>query len=171
MKRPVKVIAIAVLVFFVLLACGLLWKHFITDRILDKGMEYGENQCGTVDGDHTYVDNQALFEVLDGRWVSEDDRWEIRISGDDFDTHMYLSLDGNNAMEYRLDYTYLLPDSDPNRETDLEPETKRLTDGSGNSLGEIVSLYHRADEGDGTLHLTVRLEGESDDTVILNKTS
>lgn len=171
MKRPAKVITIAVLVLLALLVCTLLWQHFITDQIMDKGMEYGEYQYGMVDGDHTYMDNPKLFEVLEGCWESNDGRWALTITGEAFDTQMSLSLNGEAAVECNLDYTYLLPDSDPNRKTDLEPEMKQLTDGSGNSLGEIVSLYHRADEGDGTLHLTVRMMDESEEAITLYKTS
>lgn len=141
-----------------LLAGGTLsYEEFITDQILD--------------GDHTYVDNSVLFEVLEGHWESPDGRWALTISGEAFEEYMSLSFQGEKTAECNLNFSYLLPDSNPYREKDLQPEVQQLTDSSGNSLGELVSLSHRADEGSGTLLLTIRLEGGSEETVILGKTS
>ena len=58
-----------------------LYKHFATDRIMDggDGME-NPDAAFLLDGDHTYVDNSALWPVLEGTWESEDGRWQASIS-------------------------------------------------------------------------------------------
>ena len=62
------------------LALSGLYKHFVTDRIMDggNGME-NPDAAFLLDGDHTYVDNSALWPVLEGTWESEDGRWQATI--------------------------------------------------------------------------------------------
>ena len=57
-----------------------LYKHFVTDQIMDggNGME-NPDAAFPLDGDRTYADNFALWPVLEGTWESEDGRWQASI--------------------------------------------------------------------------------------------
>ena len=57
-----------------------LYKHFVTDRIMDggKGME-NPDTAFLLDGDRTYVDNSNLWPVLEGTWEGENGRWQAVI--------------------------------------------------------------------------------------------
>lgn len=52
----------------------LLFRHFVADQIMDKGgMMDPDDMDGTetiliLDGDHTYVDNEKLLQVITGTW-------------------------------------------------------------------------------------------------------
>lgn len=54
-----------------------LYKHFVTDRIMDggNGME-NPDTAFLLDGDRTYVDNSNLWPVLEGTWEGENGRWQ-----------------------------------------------------------------------------------------------
>lgn len=173
-----KILGLTVLVAAGLLAGGvLLLRHFAqpTDWPFMENPNAAMNPPDfepveePLDGDHTYVDNPALFAVLEGRWESADGRWALTMTGDGFDTQMSLSLDGEKAAECGLSYTYLLPDSSPRRWTELRPGEKQLTGGRGT----IDSLYHEGGaeaEGSGTLHLTVYYEDKAEEEITLVKT-
>ncbi len=145
-------VCLAVCPVFLLAACG--------SSRADGGTGGDDMTDGMLDGDHTYADNPALFAVLEGRWASADGYWLLTISGDPFDVRMTLSMGGEQVGECSLDFVYLLPDSSPNRETDLNPEAAQLTSHDGSILGEVVGLYHRVGEDDGALHLTLTLAGD-----------
>lgn len=57
-----------------------LYKHFVTDQIMDggNGME-NPDAAFPLDGDHTYVDNSVLWPVLEGIWEGENGRWQAVI--------------------------------------------------------------------------------------------
>lgn len=178
-----KILGLTALVAAGLLAGGgLIWRHF--NQPLDWPTMENPNATMNppnfepveepLDGDHTYVDNPALFAVLEGSWESADGRWVLTMTGDAFDTQMSLSLDREKAAECGLSYTYLLPDPSPNRWTELRLEEKQLTDGSGTDFGIVDSLYHEGnteEEGSGTLHLTVHLADRSEEEITLTQTS
>ena len=59
-----------------------LYKHFVTDQIMDggNGMENPDQNLFLLDGDGTYVDNSLLWPVLEGTWESPEDGWQAIIS-------------------------------------------------------------------------------------------
>lgn len=139
--------------------------------VLDRVEPIPEGEPEMLDGDHTYVDNDELFPILKGDWQSTDGRWGLTITeSDDYDAHMVLTQDGETAMECGLSYTYLLPRREPHDSTALNPERSswQLTDGDGNSLGELIGLSHEDGEGNGTLAMTLNREDETE-TVELYK--
>ena len=54
------------------IALSVLYKHFVTDRIMDRGGMENPDFAYPLDGDRTYVDNSALWPVLEGTWKSTD---------------------------------------------------------------------------------------------------
>ena len=62
-----------------------LYKHFVTDQIMDggNGMENPDQNLFLLDGDGTYVDNSLLWPVLEGTWESPEDGWQAVISEED----------------------------------------------------------------------------------------
>ena len=150
------------------LALSGLYKHFVTDRIMDggDGME-NPDAAFLLDGDHTYVDNDALWPVLEGTWESEDGRWQASIGEE---SGIVLSADGETVLVSPLDFTYLRPGKVV--WTELEVEKHELVTPDGVSLGRIREFSHEAadGEGSGTLELTLERPDESEETVTFQKT-
>ena len=78
------------------LALSGLYKHFVTDQIMDggNGME-NPDAAFLLDGDHTYVDNSVLWPVLEGTWEGEDGRWQASIGEE---SGIVLSADGEAVL-------------------------------------------------------------------------
>ena len=150
------------------LALSGLYKHFVTDQIMDggDGME-NPDAAFLLDGDHTYADNSALWPVLEGTWESEDGRWQASIGEE---SGIVLSADGETVLASPLDFTYLRPGKVV--WTELEVEERELVTPDGASLGRIKEFGHgEADgEGSGTLTLTLKRPDESEETVAFQKT-
>ena len=150
------------------LALSGLYKHFVTDRIMDggDGME-NPDTVFPLDGDHTYVDNGALWSMLEGTWESEDGRWQASIGEE---SGIVLSADGETVLASPLDFTYLRPGKVV--WTELEVEERELVTLGGVSLGKIKDFGHEAadGEGSGTLELTLERPDESEETVTFQKT-
>ena len=150
------------------LALSGLYKHFVTDRIMDggNGME-NPDAAFLLDGDHTYADNSALWPVLEGTWESEDGRWQAVISEKD---GLTLRVDGETVLASPLDFTYLRPGKVV--WTELEVEERELVTPGGVSLGKIKDFGHEASDGEdsGTLTLTLERPDESEETVTFQKT-
>ena len=98
MEKILSVSLIALLALTDLGVTGvLLFRHFIADQIMDNGgtmnTDYmdGSETPHILDGDHTYVDNEKLLQVITGTWLSEDGHYAIKL---DSDCHITLSLDG-----------------------------------------------------------------------------
>ena len=134
------------------LALSGLYKHFVTDRIMDggNGME-NPDAAFLLDGDHTYVDNSALWPVLEGTWESEDGRWQASIGEED---GLTLRLDGETVLETPLDFTYI-----PRKkiqDTGLMLDNRVLQKADGTEWGKILDVYHCAGAGEdsGRLELT-----------------
>ena len=70
-RRAVWIFLLGVLVG---IALSVLYKHFVTDRIMDRGGMENPDFAYPLDGDRTYVDNSALWPVLEGTWKSTDGR-------------------------------------------------------------------------------------------------
>jgi len=86
MKKILTVLLIALLALTVLGVTGvLLFRHFVADQIMDKGgmmnPDYtdGTDDVYILDGDHTYVDNEKLLQVIMGTWSSEDGHYTIKL--------------------------------------------------------------------------------------------
>ena len=148
------------------LALSGLYKHFVTDQIMDggDGME-NPDAAFLLDGDHTYVDNDALWPVLEGAWESADDRWQADIGEE---SGIVLSADGETVLASPLDFTYLRPGKVV--WTELEVEKHELVTPEGVSLGRIADFGHEASDGEGSGTLTLTLSGGSEGTVTLLKT-
>ena len=144
-----------------------LYKHFVTDRIMDRGGMENLDVAFPLDGDRTYVDNAVLWSVLAGTWASTDGRWQASIREDN---GIVLSLDGETVLRAPLYFTYLQPGQIIWTEIILENGTLVTPDGV--SLGEIKSFGHEAENGEPSGALVLRLErpDDSEETVTFRKT-
>ena len=143
-----------------------LYKYFVTDRIMDggNGME-NPDAASLLDGDYTYVDNSALWPVLEGTWESEDGRWQATIGEE---SSIVLSADGETVLESPLYFTYLRPGKVV--WTELEVEKHELVTPGGVLLGKIKDFGHEASDGEGSGTLTLTLTDGSEGTVTFQKT-
>ena len=145
-----------------------LYKHFVTDRIMDggNGME-NPDAASLLDGDHTYADNDALWPVLEGTWESADGRWQADIGEE---SGIVLRADGETVLVSPLDFTYLRPGKVV--WTELEVEERELVTPDGASLGRIKESGYEASDGEDSGTLTLKLErpDESEETVTFQKT-
>ena len=144
-----------------------LYKHFVTDRIMDRGGMENPDVAFPLDGDRTYVDNAVLWSVLVGTWASANGRWQASIREDN---GIVLSLDGETVLRAPLYFTYLQPGQIIWTEITLENGTLVTPDGV--SLGEIKSFGHEAENGEPSGALVLRLErpDDSEETVTFRKT-
>ena len=113
MKKILSVLLIALLVLTVLSVTGvLLFRHFVADQITDKGgmmnPDYmdGTDDVYMQDGNHTYVDNDKLLQVITGIWSSENGHYTIKLN-DDY--RIVLSLDGESLLDDYIQFVYLQP--------------------------------------------------------------
>ena len=143
-----------------------LYKHFVTDQIMDggNGME-NPDAAFLLDGDHTYADNSALWPVLEGTWESEDGRWQASISEE---SGIVLRADGETVLVSPLYFTYLRPGKVV--WTELEVEEHELVTPGGVSLGKIKDFGHEAPDGEDSGTLTLTLTDGSEGTVTFQKT-
>ena len=145
-----------------------LYKHFVTDQIMDggNGMENPDQNLFLLDGDGTYVDNSLLWPVLEGTWESEDGRWQASIGEE---SGIVLRADGETVLASPLDFTYLRPGKVV--WTELEVEERELVTPDGASLGRIKEFGYEAADGEGSGTLTLKLErpDESEETVTFQK--
>ena len=145
-----------------------LYKHFVTDRIMDggNGME-NSDAAFPLDGDRTYVDNSDLWPVLEGTWEGENGRWQAGIGEE---SGIVLRADGETVLTSPLYFTYLRPDKAD--WTELEPEERELATPDGVPLGKIEDFGYEAGsgEGSGTLMLKLERPDDSEKTVTFQKT-
>lgn len=144
-----------------------IYKHFVTDQIMDRGGMENPDVAFPLDGDRTYVDNAVLWSVLAGTWASADGRWQASIREDN---GIVLSLDGETVLRAPLYFTYLQPGQIIWTEITLENGTLVTPDGV--SLGEIKSFGHEAENGEpgGALELKLERPDDSEETVTFRKT-
>ena len=144
-----------------------LYKHFVTDQIMDggNGME-NPDAASLLDSDYTYVDNSALWPVLEGTWESADGRWQADIGEE---SGIVLRADGETVLTSPLHFTYLRPGKVVR--TELEVEERELVTPGSVLLGRIKEFGHEAadGEGSGTLELTLERPDESEETVTFQK--
>ena len=169
-RRMLRILLIAALAG---LALSGLYRHFVTNQIMDGGggMEnpdaVREDELQILDGDHTYVDNSALWPVLEGVWESGDGRWQAVLSEGD---GLRLTRDGAAVLTGPLDFTYLQPGEVTQTELRLADGTLRTAEGT--ELGWLAHLAHRTsgELADGTLVMALELTDGKDETVTLTKT-
>lgn len=171
MKR-VKIVfgGLAALALVTLAGMGL-FKHFVTDQIMDKdGMMNPDYVDGTddvhiQDGDHTYVDNEKLLQAITGTWSSEDGHYAIKL---DSDYRITLSLDGEALLDDYIQFVYLQPGVVQSTDFSLDSCVLQRQDGS--PAGEIISFYHETSDEDtsGRLILEIGL-ADSSETVEFKK--
>lgn len=144
-----------------------LYKHFVTDRIMDRGGMENPDVAFPLDGDRTYVDNAVLWSVLAGTWASANGRWQASIREDN---GIVLSLDGETVLRAPLYFTYL--QSGQIIWTEITLENGTLVTPDGVSLGEIKSFGYEAENGEPSGALVLRLErpDDSEETVTFRKT-
>lgn len=163
MKRQMFLILLAGVVIGIALSG--LYKHFVTDRIMDKGGMENPFIERPLDGDYTYVDNSILWPILEGTWSSEDGRWQAVISED---SGVAFRLDGKTVLSTPLDFTYLQPGKA--RDTELRPEQNTLQTAEPLEIRDFY--YCAAGEGEiGTLMLRLKLPENGDETVQFLKTA
>ena len=148
------------------LALSGLYKHFVTDQIMDggDGME-NPDAAFLLDGDHTYVNNSVLWPMLEGAWESADGRWQADIGEE---SGIVLRADGETVLTSPLHFTYLRPGKVV--WTDLEVEKHELVTPEGVSLGRIADFGHEASDGEDSGTLTLTLTDGSEGTVTFQKT-
>ena len=159
MKR-VKIMlgVLAALTLVTLTGVGL-FKHFVTDQIMDKGgmmnPDYvdGTDDVHIQDGDHTYVDNEKLLQVITGTWSSEDGHYAIKL---DSDCRITLSLDGEPLLNDHIQFVYLQPGIVQSTEFSLDSCVLQRKDGS--PAGEITSFYHEVSDEDTSGRLIVEID-------------
>ena len=163
MKRQMFLILLTGVVIGIALSG--LYKHFVTDRIMDKGGMENPFIERPLDGDYTYVDNSILWPILEGTWSSEDGRWQAVISED---SGVAFRLDGKTVLSTPLEFTYLQPGKA--RDTELRPEQNTLQTAES---WEIRDFYYYAagEEETGTLMLRLKLPENGDETVQFLKTA
>lgn len=136
-----------------------LFKHFVTDQIMDKGgmmePDYvdGTDDVHILDGDYTYVDNEKLLQAITGTWSSEDGHYVIRL---DSDCRIILSLDGEPLLDDHIQFVYLQPGIVQSTEFSLDSCVLQRKDGS--PAGEITSFYHEVSDEDTSGRLIVEID-------------
>ena len=143
-----------------------LYKHFVTDQIMDggNGME-NPDAASLLDSDYTYVDNSALWPVLEGTWESADGRWQADIGEE---SGIVLRADGETVLVSPLYFTSLRPGKVV--WTELEVEEHELVTPGGASLGRIKEFGYEASDGEDSGTLTLTLTDGSEGTVTFQKT-
>lgn len=160
MKKVLTVLLIVLLALTVLCVTGvLLFRHFVADQIMDKGgmmnPDYmdGTDAVPILDGDHTYVDNEKLLQVITGTWSSEDGHYTIKL---DSDYRIILWLDGEPLLEDHIQFVYLQPGII--RSTELSLDSCILQKEDGSPAGEITSFYHEVSEENTSGRLIVEID-------------
>lgn len=172
MKKILSALLIALLALTVLSVTGvLLFRHFVADQIMDKGgmmnPDYndGTEPVPVLDGDHTYVDNEKLLQVITGTWSSEDGHYTIKL---DDDYRIVLSLDGEPLLDEYIQFVYLQPGIVQFTEFSLNSCVLQRKDGS--PVGKITFFYHETSEEDISGRLIIEIDlADSSKTVELKK--
>lgn len=141
-----------------LLAVKLAYRHFVTDRIMDRGgMEAPTDTLEMLDGDGTCVANGILLELLAGSWTSQEGDWVILITKDGT---MTLTLKEETVLETSLQFTYLQPGEVLS--TELFPDSATLCRRDGTPIGEITKMLHESGEGSRTICVELTHNGTSE---------
>lgn len=171
MKRVKAMLGVLAALALVTLTGMGLFKHFVTDQIMDKGgmmnPDYvdGTDDVHILDGDHTYVDNEKLLQVITGTWSSEDGHYAIKL---DSDCRITLSLDGEPLLNDHIQFVYLQPGIVQSTDFSLDSCVLQRQDGS--PAGEIISFYHETSDEDTSGRLILEIDlADSSKTVEFKK--
>lgn len=171
MKRVKAMLGVLAALALVTLTGMGLFKHFVTDQIMDKGgmmnPDYmdGTDDVHILDGDHTYVDNEKLLQVITGTWSSEDGHYAIKL---DSDCRITLSLDGEPLLNDHIQFVYLQPGIVQSTDFSLDSCVLQRQDGS--PAGEITSFYHETSDEDTSGRLILEIDlADSSKTVEFKK--
>ncbi len=161
-RRMLWVFLVGLIIGF---AAAAVYRHFVTDSIMDGGggMENPE-YLEILDGGYSYIDNSALWPVLEGAWESFDGRWLALI---DEGSGLELRLGGETVLNCGLSFTYLQPGR--SEQTELYPDSRELRSADGTALGRIEYLCHESGEGDGMLCMWLELPDGTEETIKLQK--
>lgn len=147
----------------------LVFRHFVTDHVLDgDGMENPDWVDSTeniemLDGDHTYVANNVLLEVIAGTWESGDDRFLLEIRDD---CGVRLFMDGEAVLDEQIQFTYLQPGYVFSTDFDLDSGELRREQ---TFVGRVTAFYHEAGSGSGSIFMKVAYEDDSSEMIELKK--
>lgn len=153
MKRLLTAIAVLAVI---ILGGTLAFRHFVTDQIMDLGGMENPDYAGEpqqpemLDGDGTYVDNEALLNVIAGTWVSEDERYVLTLQDD---CRILLTRKGETVLDGQIYFTYLQPGEV--QRTEFSLDSCRLGDDSTSAAWEISSLYHESGDDSGRICMEV----------------
>ena len=160
-----KLLVVLITILALVIGGIFMFRHFVTNRVMDKGgmenPEYtdDEEDIQELDGDQTYVDNDALLSMLIGTWKSTDERYTLTVYED---YRITLMQENEVVLESPVDFTYLLP-GEP-EETELTLTSTELKNQDGAVLGEVESFYFiPADEN----QLCITLE--DDEEIIMKR--
>ena len=163
MKRVLIIVAgLAVL----LLAAKLAYRHFVTDMIMDRGMEanFPTETLEILDGDYSCVAHDILLELLAGSWASRDCGWGMSITREGT---MTLTREGETVLETPLQFTYLQPGEVP--ATDLYPDSISLCRRDGSPIGEIGKMCHESGDNSGTICVEITRRNGTSESIRLHK--
>lgn len=136
------------------------WRHYIIKyHTMDWGGMEDPNFQGEpemLDGDFTYVDNEALLAEIRGTWKSSDGRYTltIRDEGD-----IALSMEGETVLEDQLQFVYLQPGYVASTEFTLTADTIQGM--------EIRRFVHQFGDNGGTILLELE---DGSETIVFQKT-
>lgn len=149
-----------ILLVVILLGVGfVVWfYYFVNMNTLDKdGMENPfieddneDEQIEILDGNNTYVDNEALLDRIAGDWLSENGHYRLQL---DHEYKMILQMDGESVLECEIDFTYLQPGDYKVTDISLEPDS--LTQEDGTVIGSITNFYHALVDDEDTLFMEI----------------
>lgn len=160
-----------ILLIVILLGVGfVIWLYYVNMNTLDKnGMEnplietdkednkednnedsMEDEQIEILDGNNTYVDNEALLDRIAGEWLSENGHYRLQL---DYEYKMLLQMDGESVLECEIDFTYLQPGD--YKVTDISLEPASLTQADGAKIGAVTNFYHALVDDEDTLFMEI----------------
>ena len=155
-EDAVKKVMIVFLIVLILGGAGVFAYHYFIDmRTLDKGgMENpnfkDDSGEGIMDGDYTYVDNEALLNMIAGVWGSDEGSYTLNL---DNDYHMILALDGENVLDAQISFTYLQPGKP--RTTEIDLSSCYLKHQDGTIFGSVESFCYALSDDDYKLFMEI----------------
>lgn len=165
-----KWMIVLIVIVFLGVSCILAYHYLVEMQIKDKGgMENPDftgdsedEQIIELDGNNSYVDNEALLNRICGEWISEDGHYCLSL---DSDCGIMITMDGESVLEGSVSFTYLQPGTD--RETELTLDSLCLEHKDGTVIGDIVRFYHNPNSGDD--ELCMEMEGGERESIVFHK--
>lgn len=143
----------------------LLYKHFVANSIKDKGGMENPEYTDLLDGDGTYVDNEALLRLVAGTWTSGDGRYVLTF---DNDSNVALMLDAETVLESVADFMYLQPGNVERTDFTLRQQTMKHGE---DAFGEVVSFCYDSADMNGGMYIETKLHSGKDEIVQFEKSN